>query len=133
MISIDEMEYLLDELSQELPQEFYKDLNGGILLLPEARISPEARQNDLYTLGLYRYSHSMGRYITIYYGSFARIFGHLSTEELKEQLRETLYHEFTHHMESLAGERGLEKKDEEFMRKYHESGYGYRSPRLRKE
>ncbi|MGI6751182.1 MAG: metallopeptidase family protein [Anaerovoracaceae bacterium] len=120
MISIDEMEMILEELAEELPGEFYKELNGGILLLPETKISREARDNDLFTMGEYHYSFSMGRYIVIYYGSFKRLYGHLTLKALKEQLRETLYHEFTHHMESLAGERGLEKKDEEFMKKYRE-------------
>ena len=35
-------------------------------------------------------------------------------------VRETLAHEFTHHIESLAGERGLERKDEEFMEDFWE-------------
>ena len=35
-----------------------------------------------------------------------------------EQMRETLYHEFTHHMESLAGEKMLEEKDEQQIREY---------------
>jgi hypothetical protein len=47
-----------------------------------------------------------------------RVFGHLDNEQLKKQLRKTLRHEFTHHIESLAGERGLEKKDAEFMARY---------------
>lgn len=133
MVSIDEMEMILEELAEELPQEFYKELNGGILLLPELKISTAARDDDLYTMGEYRYSFSMGRYIVIYYGSFNKLYGALPLKKLKERLRETLYHEFTHHMESLAGERGLEKKDEEFMRRYHEGKSGYRSPKLKKE
>lgn len=120
MISIDEMEMLLEELAEELPHEFYNELNGGILLLPETKLSAKARNNDLFTMGEYHYSAGMGRYIVIYYGSFKRLYNHLPLQKLKERLRETLYHEFTHHMESLAGERGLEKKDEEFMMKYRE-------------
>ena len=40
MIDIDEVEKILDEIATELPQEFYKELNGGILLLPRAKINP---------------------------------------------------------------------------------------------
>jgi len=57
-------------------------------------------------------------YIAIYYGSFERVYGHLSRESLKEQLAHTLKHEFTHHLESLAGERGLEIKDAKFLEDY---------------
>lgn len=118
MISIDEVQVILDELAEELPKEFYKELNGGILLLPEAKISPYAKGDDLYILGEYRVSHSMGRLISIYYGSFEKLYGHASKEELTARLRHTLRHEFTHHLESLAGEKGLEIKDAQFINKY---------------
>jgi hypothetical protein len=81
VITIEETEEMLDELAAELPEQFYKELNGGILLLPETRLSPEALDDDLYTLGEYCYSYSMGRYITIYYGSFDALYGHLPAEE----------------------------------------------------
>ena len=132
MITIDEMEEMLEEISRELPPEFYKELNGGILLLPDLKISPEAIDDDLYTMGEYRYSPSMGRYIIIYYGSFRRLYGHMTGEQLKTRLRETLYHEFTHHMESLAGERGLEIKDEWELAQYRQGKMGYRSPKVKR-
>jgi hypothetical protein len=118
MISIDEMQEILDQLAEELPQEFYYDLNGGILLLPEAKPSPYAQGGDLWILGEYSRSFSMGRYIKIYYGSFEKIFGHLPVPRLTEELRKTLRHEFRHHLEGLAGEDGLEKEDAEFINKY---------------
>ena len=121
MISIDEVQDILDELAEELPAVFYKELNGGILLLPEEKRSPYAQNDDLYILGEYRVSSSMGRLISIYYGSFMRLFGHLNREDLKARLRHTLRHEFTHHLESLSGEKGLEIKDEEFINKYLDS------------
>jgi hypothetical protein len=121
------MEEMLDELAAELPEQFYSELNGGILLLPEKRLSPEAINNDLYTLGEYHYSYSMGRYITMYYGSFEAIYGHLSPEDMKVQLRETLRHEFTHHLESLAGEKDLEIEDERQLARYR-----YRAAKLKK-
>ena len=118
MIDIDRFEVILDDIAGELPAEFYRELNGGILLLPEAKISPYAVSDDLYIMGEYIYSSSMGRLIKIYYGSFARSYSHLSESALTEQIREVLYHEFTHHMESLAGEKGLELKDEAQLRRY---------------
>lgn len=118
MISIEEMECILDEIASELPQEFYKELNGGIILLPEVKRNPEAGTNDLYIMGEYHSGGGLGRYIAIYYGSFERVYGHLGREALKKQLAHTLKHEFTHHLESLAGEDDLEKEDEAFLRDY---------------
>ena len=118
MMTIDEMQDVLDELAEELPPVFYKNLNGGIVLLPEAKESEYSRGKDLYTLGEYHRGGAMGRYIKIYYGSFERLFGHLSNENLKRRLRQTLRHEFRHHLEALAGERGLEYEDEKFIRNY---------------
>ena len=120
MIDIDEAEVILDELAEELPQKFYDELNGGILLLPDVKYSPYARNNDLYILGTYRRSASMGRLIEIYYGSFEKMFGYMDRDQLKKKLREVLRHEFRHHIESLAGERGLEIEDEEFLKRYLE-------------
>ena len=122
MISIEEVGTMLDAIADELPQAFYKDLSGGILLLPEAKLHPEHQAHDLYILGEYHYDQ-MGRYIIIYYGSFARLFKGLSLENLREKLKDTLLHEFTHHIESLAGKRELEVKDAQEMARYR---YGQR-------
>ena len=121
MISIDEMQDMLEDIATEFPTAFYEKLNGGICLLPEAKRSRHDRGNHLYTLGEYHYN-VMGRYIYIYYGSFCHIFGHLEKEALYEELKKTVAHEFTHHMENLAGERGLEIKDEMNLEKYLRRG-----------
>ncbi|MBQ6496147.1 MAG: metallopeptidase family protein [Firmicutes bacterium] len=118
MLTIDEFTEEMEKISEELPEEFYNDLNGGILILPDTRVSPHSRANDLYIMGMYRRSSSMGRFIEIYYGSFVKLFSHLPKEALIEQMREVLFHEFTHHIESLAGERGLEIKDEKQIQAY---------------
>jgi len=118
MITIEEMEQMLDEIAEELPQEFYKELNGGIILLPETKRNTELKSDDLYILGQYHRNGSMGRYISIYYGSIMAICGNQSNERIKNQLKKTLKHEFTHHLESLGGERGLEIEDEKEMAKY---------------
>ena len=120
MVTIDEAQEMLEEIAETLPQDFYRYLNGGILLLPEAKLSPYAKENDLWIMGEYQRGGSMGRMIKIYYGSFQKMYAHLSPEELKEQLRHTLLHEFTHHLESLAGERGLEIEDEIQLKEYEE-------------
>lgn len=115
---------ILDMLAEELPPEFYRDLNGGILLVPEAKPSPHGP--DLLIMGEYITSSNMGRMIKIYYGSFERMYGWMDEAQLTEELREVLRHEFTHHIESLAGERGLEIKDEQQIRDYLERFGGRR-------
>jgi hypothetical protein len=60
----------------------------------------------------------LGRYIVIYYGSFIRLFPHADAAWLKNELRRVVRHEFTHHIESLAGEKGLEIKDAIALEKY---------------
>ena len=139
MMTIDEMHIVLDRLAEELPAIFYKELNGGIVLLPEAKESEYSRKNDLYTLGEYHRGGAMGNYIKIYYGSFERLFGHLSDEAMEKQLRNTLRHEFRHHMEHLGGERGLEVEDANYIRSYLDRELPARGkkggplPRLRKK
>ena len=36
------MEEILDELATEFPQDFYKDLNGGIVLMPEKKLHKDS-------------------------------------------------------------------------------------------
>jgi hypothetical protein len=119
MIPIDEAEILLDGIAEDLPPQFFERLNGGISLLPECKRSRDPDAGELYTLGEYHVD-TMGRYIVIYYGSFEKVYGHISAEKLREKLRDTLLHEFTHHWESLSGERDLEIKDEMRMEWYRE-------------
>lgn len=121
--SIDEVHTILDEIAEEIPKEFFEQLNEGIILLPEHKIHPESSaRNNLYIMGEYCRSIT-GRNIVIYYGSFERIYGGLSIDCLSERLKDTLLHEFTHHLESLAGEKGLEIKDAYDMKRYREMNY----------
>ena len=119
MLTFDQAGELLDEMAEEFPEEFYAQLNGGILLLPEAKRDEDFPDEELYIMGEYC-DDQMGRYINLYYGSFAalaKIEG-WTDEDWEDELYATLAHEFTHHIEGLAGERGLEIKDEEFMEQF---------------
>jgi hypothetical protein len=125
MISIEEMEPMLDEIASELPQELYKDLNGGIMLLPEVKLHDKSKRGGLYILGEYHRDKLLGRYIAIYYGSFVQGFSHLSKDQLKEELKNTLKHEFIHHLESMAGDRSLEIKDAQNLARYLDNSAGW--------
>ena len=118
VLSFDEVGEILDELAEKIPQPFYQELNGGILLLPEAMPDPE-NGPDLYILGEYC-EDEMGRYINIYYGSFAELYADEPRDVWVDELFTTLRHEFTHHVEALAGERSLDKKDEAYLLEYKE-------------
>jgi len=118
MISIDTMAEWIGELSDEIPEVLFKELNGGISVSEETKISPYARNGDLYILAEYHKGRYLGRYIQFFYGSIMRNYGRLSDEELKKKLRSVLRHELRHHVESLAGENGLEIEDAKFIRKY---------------
>ncbi|MCL2684550.1 MAG: metallopeptidase family protein [Synergistaceae bacterium] len=114
MLSFHEVGKILDAIADELPREFFKDLNGGILLMPKACRDHGNSVRGLYTLGEYVHDE-MGRYIIIYYGSFVAVYKDLPPDELRKELRETLIHEFTHHLESLSGDCSLDMEDEQEM------------------
>ena len=118
MITIEEMQGMLDEIAAEFPPEFFGELNGGIVLLPDARHHDGDIDGDLYTLGMYHHGGGLGRYISIYYGSFMRVYGFESAEKIREHLRSTVRHEFRHHIESLAGDDDLERIDHQYVANY---------------
>ena len=120
MVDIDRFCELLDEVCEELPDEFFKDLHQGVVVSEEAKISPYARADDLTIMGEYRRSR-FGNQITIYYGSFARSYGNADEEYIKDRLREVVRHEFRHHMENLSGIYGtksLEYEDKVQIEEY---------------
>jgi predicted Zn-dependent protease with MMP-like domain len=109
-MDIDEAEQILEAAALALPGEFYRDLNGGVSLVADWKRHPQAP--GLYVLGEYHHEpFGLGRYILIYFGSLQRVCAGLSREAWAKQLEDVLRHEFTHHIESLAGERGLEVRD----------------------
>lgn len=119
MVTFDEAAAMLDEIADELPEALCRELNGGIYLLPDTRLHPESRSRQpLYILGEYISRRDLGKFIYIYYGSCLRVYAHLCADELRQALRRVLIHELTHHLEFLAGERGLEIKDETDMEQY---------------
>lgn len=118
--TIDQVHEILDEIAEELPKEFFQNLNGGVILLEDYKIHPESREYDeLYVMGEYIKSMAI-KQINIYYGSFEKTCSGLSINTIRRKLRDTLLHEFTHHLETLSGEKGLEIEDREFMQRYRE-------------
>jgi len=108
---------MLGQIADEIPAMFLQRLNGGIVLLEECKQHPQSEGN-LYIMGEYSKLHDLGCRICIYYGSFMRVYAHAPEGVLRRQLRETLLHELTHHLEFLAGERGLAVQDQMQLAEY---------------
>lgn len=113
---IERTQEILDALAEELPEIFYRELNGGILLLEDVKMSPEVE--GLYIMGEYVKSHSLGRMIKIYHGSIKACYGEIPESLYAEKLREILRHEFCHHIENLAGDKSLEIEDQVRLNRY---------------
>ena len=107
---LDEFEEILEELYNELPEGILNNLNGGIIIEEDIMYHPESENNDIICLGAYR-RDMIGNSIIICYGSFMEMHGLLPREELKEKVKETLYHEITHHLEFQAGNEDLVEND----------------------
>ena len=120
MIGMAEYRNIVSELLDELPEEFFRELTGGVVVSAAAEVPEYARGNDLYTLGQYQIYAGI-RQITLFKGSFDRVHPQAGPAEAKDILRGVLRHEFRHHLESLGGVRNstsLEAEDERRKQAY---------------
>ena len=112
----------LEEIYAGFHAAFFDQLDGGIQLEEEALPDPEFPLGEMYIMG--EYCHDLlGRYIVLYYGSFAALLAEEDEETWKDELFATVAHEFTHHMEETAGLHALDDQDAEFLRRAREE-YG---------
>ena len=114
ILSIDEVNDILDEMAEGFPEVLFDGLNGGINLLEEAVPDPEFPEGEMYILGEYC-DDLLGNYVNLYYGSFAALAEREDWDEQtwQEELRVTLSHELTHHMEARGGLHALDDRDAE--------------------
>ena len=128
-MDIDGFQYALEEASRDIPDELLKNLNGGIVVLPQLKLHPGALSRDLYIMGEYHVQiPGLGRYIVLYYGSFERVFGRNTSNNnhsLRNEIRKTLIHELRHHIESLSGVRDLEHEDDMRLEAYYLQRMGH--------
>ena len=123
ILSIDEVNDILDDFADTIPEVLFEGLNGGVNLLEEAVPAPEFPAGEMYILGEYL-DDLLGNYINLYYGSFAALAEKEDWDRAtwEEELRTTLSHELTHHMELRGGLHALDDRDEaeleEFRREY---------------
>ena len=104
-VSYDTFREMVSEEMDLLPQYVFDELSGGVLVERRARLSPDSVADDLFILGQYRWG-SLGKQVTLYYGSFREVLGAADEAAYRARVRETLRHEFRHHMETRAGEFG---------------------------
>lgn len=117
--SIDEFRRLAAEVAEELPEDFFKGLNGGIAIAERAKLHNKSKAlRPLYVLGEYNYGGHAGRWINLYYGSFRKVHFMKRGDALKAEIRRVLLHEFRHHLETRAGEHGLEYEDAAYIAEY---------------
>lgn len=121
MVSFEEFEQIVYHIVDTLPQDFFRELDGGVIVREQRKVHPESVGEELKILGEYHRNRYLGRYVVIYYGSFMAAFGYLEREDLKKRVRKTVFHEFRYHLESLAGERDLEVEDAKALAAYRES------------
>lgn len=125
-LSIDEAEAFLNEIAESFPAALFDELNGGINLLEDRVPDPDFPPGEMYILGEYC-NDMMGRYINLYYGSFSALaqLEDWDRETWESELRATLSHELTHHMEQRSGLHALDDRDAEELaawRQEYESG-----------
>lgn len=119
VLTIDRVNDLLDEMAEEFPEALFDGLNGGVNLLEEAVPDPDFPPGEMYILGEYC-DDLLGRYINLYYGSFAALAEKENWDEdtWADELYTTLSHELTHHMEGRGGLHALDDRDAEELAQY---------------
>lgn len=114
VLSFDRVGEVLDEIAEQFPQVLFEELNGGVNLLEDTVSDPDFPEGEMYILGEYC-DDCLGLYIHLYYGSFAALAEREDWNEQiwKDELRITLSHELTHHMENRSGLHTLDDRDAE--------------------
>ena len=122
MLTIDQVNDILDEIAEGFPPALFQELNGGVNLIEEAKPDPEFPPGEMYILGEYC-DDLLGLYVNLYYGSFAALAEKegWDRETWEDELRITLSHELTHHMENLSGLHALDDRDAEELAAWREA------------
>ena len=120
VLTFDQVGETLDGIAEAL----FDGLNGGVNLLEDTVPDTDFPEGELYILGEYC-DDLLGRYINLYYGSFAALAEREDWDEQVwgEELRITLSHELTHHMEARGGLHALDDRDAEELAAWREE-YG---------
>ena len=110
----EQMGDMLEEIAAQFPDAFLEGLDGGIQLEEKELPDPDFPPGEMYIMG--EYCHDLlGRYILLYYGSFAALLQEEDEEVWRDEIFATVAHEFTHHLEETAMLHALDDADAEFL------------------
>lgn len=110
----EQMGDMLEEIAAEFPDAFFEGLDGGIQLEERELPDPAFPPGEMYIMG--EYCHDLlGRYIVLYYGSFAALLKEEEEDVWRDEIFLTVAHEFTHHLEDTAMLHTLDDADAEFL------------------
>ena len=90
VLSFEQAGDLLDTLAESFPEALFDGLNGGVNFQEEAVPDQEFPKGQVYILGEYC-DDLLGRYINLYYGSFAAMAENedWTEEDWEQELRQT--------------------------------------------
>ena len=124
MLTFEDFARIVMEEVDILPEYVHDELNGGVLVDSSVYLHPGRVADDLYILGTYSVDPILGKQIVIYYGSFVSTLQNEPESVYRDKIRETVRHEFLHHLETRAGllTRGslIEEDDRKMMEYYKE-------------
>ena len=124
MLDFDAFASIVMEEVNILPEYVHDELNGGVLVDSSVYLHPGRVADDLYILGTYSVDPILGKQIVIYYGSFFSALRDAPESVYRKKIRETVRHEFLHHLEARAGlftKGSLVEEDDRRMMEYYKS------------
>ena len=107
--------YITYVLDYEIPPVLLEGLNLGVIASP--RLERSKKEPQFIVKGHY-IRNRLGKQIVLYYGSFIYLYSRETKASWESKILATIKHELTHHIEALAGQENLAKKEqhEAFLR-----------------
>ncbi|MBF0498885.1 MAG: metallopeptidase family protein [Candidatus Riflebacteria bacterium] len=110
MISLKRFEEITDRELRRIPDRYKRGV-AGFFVIPRA-LRQSGSLTGVYILGHYHTNNRhMGSTVTLYYGSFRRVFRGRSERKIRREISRTLAHELLHHWEHRAGRDELGDED----------------------
>jgi predicted Zn-dependent protease with MMP-like domain len=100
--------YVTQALDEEIPAVLLQGLNLGVIV--KANLERSKSESQFIIMGLY-VQNQLGKQIILYYGSFLYFYKDSPSDLWKAKILHTIKHELTHHVEALAGQEDLAKKE----------------------
>lgn len=110
MIDLRTFEHLVAREVDRIPIRYRRGVNG-IFVLRQAMRDPGSL-TGMYVLGHYHPNNGhLGATVTLYYGSFRRVFRGRPLKVIRREIAKTIAHELLHHWEFQAGRDELGEED----------------------